>query len=64
MCNLYSMTSNKEAIREFARVLNVATNADNLAPYPDVFANGFGPIVRNTVVGRELAECRWGMPSS
>jgi putative SOS response-associated peptidase YedK len=64
MCNLYSMTSNKEAIREFARFLNVATNADNLASYPDVFANDFGPIVRNTGDGRELAECRWGMPSS
>lgn len=64
MCNLYSMTSNKDAIREFAKFLRAAPNADNLAPYPDVFANGYGPIVRNTDDGRDLAECRWGMPSS
>lgn len=64
MCNLYSMVSNREAISHFAKFLRVATNADNLAPYPDVFANGWGPIVRQTAEGRELAECRWGMPSS
>jgi putative SOS response-associated peptidase YedK len=58
------MTSNKEAIREFAKFLRTSPNADNLGPYPDVFANGYGVIVRNTLDGRELAECRWGMPSS
>jgi putative SOS response-associated peptidase YedK len=64
MCNLYSMVSNKEAIREFTRFLRTAPNADNLKSRPDIFANGYGPIVRNTPEGRELAVCRWGMPSS
>ena len=58
------MVSNKEAIREFAKFLRVATNADNLKAQPDIFANGYGPVVRNTPEGRELAICRWGMPSS
>jgi len=63
MCNLYSMVSNKEAIRDFAKFLRVASNADNLAASPGIFANGSGPIVRNTAEGRELATTRWGMPS-
>ena len=64
MCNLYSMVSNKEALREFTKFLTVATNADNLGPYPDVFANDYGPVVRNTPQGRELAVARWGMPNN
>ncbi|CAM3159836.1 SOS response-associated peptidase family protein [Asticcacaulis taihuensis] len=64
MCNLYSMMSNKEAIREFAKFLRTTPSADNLDTTPDIFANGYGPIVRNTETGRELAVCRWGMPSS
>lgn len=64
MCNLYSMTSNQEAIRAFSKFLKIASNAGNLAPSEGIFANGFGPIVRNTSEGRELATCRWGMPSN
>lgn len=64
MCNLYSMMSNKEAVRAFAQFLRVTPNADNLKARPDIFANGYGPIVRATPEGRELATCRWGMPSS
>lgn len=63
MCNLYAMTTNKEAIRELARFMNATRETDNLKPFPDIFANGFGPIVRNTPAGRELAMARWGMPS-
>lgn len=63
MCNLYSMTSNKDAIRELARFMNATSAADNLKRLPGIFANGFGPIVRNTSQGRELAIARWGMPS-
>ncbi|ESQ87024.1 hypothetical protein ABENE_17495 [Asticcacaulis benevestitus DSM 16100 = ATCC BAA-896] len=58
------MTSNKDAIRDFTRFLRTTPNADNLGAYPDTFANDFGPIVRNTPEGRELAVARWGMPSS
>lgn len=63
MCNLYSMVSNVEAIRAFSKFLNIATNAANLGAHEGIFANGFGPIVRNTPEGRDLAVCRWGMPS-
>ncbi|BBF82659.1 SOS response-associated peptidase [Asticcacaulis excentricus] len=61
MCNLYSMTSNKAAIRALARVLK--SSVGNLPLFEYIGANGFGPIVRNTGEGRELAMCRWGMPS-
>ncbi len=64
MCNLYSMTSNQEAIRQFSQYLKIASNAGNLQSTEAVFANGWGPIVRNTAEGRELATCRWGMPSN
>ncbi|HWU50880.1 MAG TPA: SOS response-associated peptidase [Asticcacaulis sp.] len=63
MCNLYSMRSNKEAIRDITHFLRATAEMDNLAPYPAIFANGWGPIVRNTPNGRELARVRWGMPS-
>jgi hypothetical protein len=56
--------SNKEAIREFAKFVPVATDADNLDAYPDVFANDFGPIISNTPQGRKLVEWRLRMPSS
>ena len=62
MCNLYSMMSNKDAIREFTRYLRVAPSAEELGAMPAIFANGYGPIVRNTPEGRELALARWGMP--
>lgn len=61
MCNLYSMTSNAAAIRALAKVLKDSTG--NLPLFEGVFANGFGPIVRNTAEGRELAMSRWGMPT-
>ncbi len=64
MCNLYSMVSNKEAIREFAKFLRVTPEADNLPTFPAIFADGRGPIVRATDDGsRELAVVRWGVPS-
>jgi putative SOS response-associated peptidase YedK len=61
MCNLYSMTSTQDAIRQLTQYFG--TTIGNLKPSPAIFANGFGPIVRNTSEGRELAQCRWGMPS-
>ncbi|MBZ9936615.1 SOS response-associated peptidase family protein [Mesorhizobium sp. BR1-1-16] len=62
MCNLYSMTSNPEAIRAFARAMLDSTG--NLEPQPGIFPDYLAPIVRNTPSGRELARVRWGMPSS
>jgi len=64
MCNLYSMLSNKEAIRAFSQFLRISPNADNLPAFSAVNGNDFGPIVRNTSEGRELAMARWGMPTS
>ena len=64
MCNLYSMTSNKDAIREFSRFLRTGPHVDNLPQIPSIFANGWGPIVRATDDGvRELAAVRWGLPT-
>jgi putative SOS response-associated peptidase YedK len=62
MCNLYSMTSNQQAIAALARVLK--SSVGNLPLFEYIGANGFGPIVRNTAEGRELAMARWGMPKS
>lgn len=61
MCNLYSMTTNQEAIR---RLFGVAVdNTGNLPSQPGIFPDYSAPIVRNTANGRELAMARWGMPS-
>lgn len=62
MCNLYSMTSNQEAIRAFARVLR--DSFGNLEPLPGIFPDYPAPVVRNTPEGQGLALLRWGMPSS
>ena len=64
MCNMYSMVSNKEAIREFTKFLRVSPHVDNLPQIPGIYANGWGPIVRATDDGtRELAAVRWGLPT-
>ena len=61
MCNLYDVTSNQEAIRDWARVMNDSTG--NLPPMSGVFPDYAAPIVRNQPEGRELALVRWGMPT-
>ena len=61
---MYSMVSNKEAIRAFANFLRVAPEMDNLPAIPGIYANGWAPIVRATDDGnRELARVRWGLPT-
>ena len=62
MCNLYSITTNQEAISRLFRVMN--RYVGNLAPMPGVFPDYKAPIVRNGAEGREFATARWGMPSS
>src|SRR5262245_36801001 len=62
MCNLYNLTTNQMAIRDF-----VAATHDllgNLEPSLAVFPDYFAPIVRNNEDRRELTMVRWGMPSS
>jgi putative SOS response-associated peptidase YedK len=62
MCNLYSITTNQDAISALFRVVN--RYVGNLAPMPGVFPDYKAPIVRTGADGRELATARWGMPSS
>ncbi len=61
MCNLYSVTTNQEAIR---RLFGVAwDNAGNLPSLQGgVFPDQEAPVVRNGASGRELINMRWGMP--
>lgn len=64
MCNLYSVTTNQEAIR---RLFGVERDlVGNLPPLPGIFPDYPAPIVRRAEVDgtRELALARWGMPSS
>lgn len=65
LCNLYSHTSNRQAILDFVRdVTQVAEGIGNLEPQPGIYPDYTGPIIRNTADGRELAKARWGLPSS
>ena len=61
MCNLYSMTTNQEAIRRLFKV--EVDNTGNLPSMPGVYPDYAAPIVRNAATGRELALARWGMPT-
>jgi putative SOS response-associated peptidase YedK len=62
MCNLYSMTSNKAAIRDLARTM--LDSVGNLPPLPGIYPDYAAPIVRSGEDGeRELVMARWGMPS-
>jgi hypothetical protein len=60
MCNLYSITTNQEAIRALFRVVN--RYVGNLPPMPGVFPDYPAPVVRNADDRRELIMVRWGMP--
>ncbi|OOO44660.1 DUF159 family protein [Rhizobium leguminosarum bv. viciae USDA 2370] len=62
MCNLYSMLSNQEAIRGITRAMIDSTG--NMEPTAEIWPDRMAPIVRNTPAGRELAQVRWGLPSS
>ncbi|MBP2147906.1 SOS response-associated peptidase [Xanthobacter flavus] len=63
MCNLYSHTSNVQAIIDLARATR--NLAGNLPPQPGIFPDYEAPIVRTGADGaREIAVARWGMPSS
>jgi putative SOS response-associated peptidase YedK len=60
MCNLYSITTNQEAIQRLFRVIN--RYVGNLAPMPGVFPDYPTPVIHNTDTGSELTLMRWGMP--
>lgn len=63
MCNLYSVTSNQEAIRAWAGVMTENDSTGNMQPMPGVFPDYPAPIVRSHGGIRELALVRWGMPT-
>lgn len=63
MCSLYSHRSNRQAIIELARAMQVAESVGNLAPQPGIFPDYSAPVVRNFEGQRELTMARWGMPS-
>jgi putative SOS response-associated peptidase YedK len=60
MCNLYSITTNQEAIRALFRVMN--RYVGNLPPMPGVFPDYPAPVVRNAGDDRGLVLMRWGKP--
>jgi putative SOS response-associated peptidase YedK len=64
MCNLYSMTTNVEAIRRLFQVNASNDKTGNLPSMPGIYPDYPAPIVRSGSGGRELAMARWGMPSS
>ena len=64
MCNLYSVTTNREALRELARAMGEwLDETGNFQPLPSVFPNQVAPVVRSTPNGgREAIRMRWGFP--
>jgi len=68
MCNLYSMTTNVEAIRAFVkatREIQLHPNLGNFPPQPGIYPDYLAPIIRNMDdLSRQLAMVRWGMPTS
>jgi hypothetical protein len=61
VCNLYSMTTNVEAIRRMFQVEPGNDDAGNLAAMPGIFPDYRAPIVRSGGGGRELTMARWGI---
>ena len=59
MRNLYSVTTNQEAIRALFRVVN--RYVGNLPPMPGVFPD-YPALIRNSETGTEMVTMRWGMP--
>jgi putative SOS response-associated peptidase YedK len=62
MCNLYSITTNQEAISRLFRKVN--RYVGNLAPMTGVFPDFPAPVIRNTDTSDDwdIAMMRWGMP--
>jgi len=61
MCNLYSMTSPREAVLQFARALRDQTG--NQPPLPSIFPDQLAPVVRADRDGvRSVGPMRWGFP--
>jgi putative SOS response-associated peptidase YedK len=61
MCNLYSMTTNQQAIIDLVKAWN--DQAGNLPPMSGIYPDYTAPVVINDGQGRILTKMRWGMPS-
>jgi putative SOS response-associated peptidase YedK len=57
MCNLYSITTNQEAISRLFRLVN--RYVGNFPSMPGVFPDYPAPVVRNAGAERELTMMRW-----
>jgi putative SOS response-associated peptidase YedK len=64
MCSLYSVTTNREALRELARAMGEwLDELGNFEPLPAVFPNRIAPVVRSLPGGgRQAMNMRWGFP--
>jgi putative SOS response-associated peptidase YedK len=62
MCNLYSMTKTKDAMRQIDLAFD--DRGLNLPALPGIYPDYPAPIIRNTAAGgRDLIMARWGMPT-
>jgi len=61
MCNLYSMTTTKEAMRQFPLAFD--DRGVSMPSLPGIYPDYSASIIRNNVGVRELAMARWGLPS-
>ncbi|MGB5212709.1 MAG: SOS response-associated peptidase [Anderseniella sp.] len=60
MCNLYSITTNVEAIRGLFNVGRIDTNAGNLPSLPAIFPAYDAPVIRQVDGERVLSMMHWG----
>jgi putative SOS response-associated peptidase YedK len=62
MCNLYSITTTQQAMRQLFKVKPAWDHTGNLPPLPGVFPDYPAPVVRNAPDGeREMLMMRWGI---
>ena len=62
MCNLYSVTTNREAIRRLSQAMS--DSIGNMPELPGIYPDYRAPIVRLDPAGeREVVLARWGLPS-
>lgn len=61
MCNLYSVTTNQNALRALVKAFY--DRLGNMPPLPGIYPDYYAPIVRGNDANRELALARWGLPS-
>ena len=62
MCNLYSVVTNREALRRISKA--ISDSIGNLPELPGIYPDYRAPIVRLNAAGdRETVLARWGVPS-